>query len=86
MRIFDKVTNAINSVTDETKPTVDVGNLRAKIFYGEERIVEILVEMSKSFYKNFDGGNRQVEAIDAELTVMFAGVKHWKTPDSNEHG
>lgn len=73
MRILDKVTGAIKSVTDKTKLTVDVENLKAKIFYEEERIVEILAEIGKNFYKNLDDGKRQVETIVAELTVLFAG-------------
>ncbi|MBQ8297537.1 MAG: zinc ribbon domain-containing protein [Ruminococcus sp.] len=63
MGILDKVTSAAKSATDKTKPSVDVGNLKTKILYEEERIVEIFTEMGKSFYKDPDGDHSKLREL-----------------------
>ncbi len=52
MGIFDKFTDASKSASEKAKSMSDSGNLKRKIVYEEERILEILTDIGKAYYKN----------------------------------
>ena len=50
--IMDVFTNAGRGVTEKTKNATEVNNLKRKILYEEERIVEVFADLGKKYYKN----------------------------------
>ncbi len=68
MGILDKVTSVAKGNADKSgKPTVDVGNLKTKILYEEERIVEIFTEIGKKFYKDPDGDHDKLKELCEDI-------------------
>ncbi len=51
MGILDKFTDASKSASEKAKSMSDSGNLKRKIVYEEERILEILTDIGKAYYK-----------------------------------
>ena len=54
MRILDKFNDASKGVSDKAKNISEANNLKRKILYEEERIVEIFTDIGKKYYKNPD--------------------------------
>lgn len=54
MGILDKLSDAQRGVSNKTKEMSEASNLKRKILYEEERIVEIFEEIGKKYYKNPD--------------------------------
>ena len=56
MGVFNKIGNAMSdanrNINEKTKNMADTNNLKRKILYEEERIVEIFAEIGKIYYKN----------------------------------
>jgi len=52
MSILDKLGDASKGVSDKAKNISEVNNLKRKILYEEERIVEIFTDIGKKYYKN----------------------------------
>lgn len=52
MGIFNKLGETSKGVAGATKNMSEIGNLKRKITYEEERIVEIFADMGRKFYKN----------------------------------
>ncbi|MDE7122494.1 MAG: zinc ribbon domain-containing protein [Oscillospiraceae bacterium] len=50
--IMDVFTNAGRGVAEKTKNATEVNNLKRKILYEEERIVEVFADLGKKYYKN----------------------------------
>ncbi len=58
MSVFDKITGVVGdanrSINEKTKNMSDTSNLKRKILYEEERILEIFTEIGKVYYKTPD--------------------------------
>ena len=54
MSILDKFNDASKGVSDKAKNISEANNLKRKILYEEERIVEIFTDIGKKYYKNPD--------------------------------
>lgn len=52
MSILDKLGDVSRGVSDKTKSISEVSNLKNKILYEQERIVEIFADIGKKYYKN----------------------------------
>lgn len=52
MSILDKFNDASKGVSDKAKNISEANNLKRKILYEEERIVEIFTDIGKKYYKN----------------------------------
>lgn len=52
MGILDKIGDASKGFSDKTKSISEANNLKRKILYEEERIVEIFTDIGKKYYKN----------------------------------
>ena len=54
MGIFDRMSDASRGVSEKMANLSEVQNLKRKILYEEERIVEIFADLGKKYYKNPD--------------------------------
>ena len=54
MGILEKFNDASKGVSDKAKNISEANNLKRKILYEEERIVEIFTDIGKKYYKNPD--------------------------------
>ena len=54
MSILDKFNDASKGGSDKAKNISEANNLKRKILYEEERIVEIFTDIGKKYYKNPD--------------------------------
>ncbi len=52
MGILDKINDAQRGVSEKAKTISEVNNLKRKILYEQERIVEIFGDIGKTYYKN----------------------------------
>lgn len=52
MGLLDKFNDVSRGVSEKTKNMSEANNLKRKILYEEERIVEIFTDMGKKYYKN----------------------------------
>lgn len=52
MGIIDKFNDAQRVVAEKSKTAAEASNLKRKILYEEERIVEIFADIGKKYYKN----------------------------------
>lgn len=52
MGIIDKFNDAQRVVAEKSKTASEASNLKRKILYEEERIVEIFADIGKKYYKN----------------------------------
>ena len=52
MGILDKFNDVSRGVSEKTKNISEGNNLKRKILYEEERIVEIFTDIGKKYYKN----------------------------------
>lgn len=67
MGILDKIGGAGKTVSDKTKNMSDTSNLKNKILYEEERIVEIFTEIGQKYYKNPDGDHSKLKELCADI-------------------
>lgn len=54
MGILDKFSDVSKGASDKMKNISEANNLKTKILYEEERIVEIFTDIGKKYYKNPD--------------------------------
>ena len=52
MGLIEKFNDVQRTVSDKTKSVSEANNLKRKILYEEERIVEIFADIGKKYYKN----------------------------------
>lgn len=74
MSILDKFSDAGKIASEKTKNMSDTGNLKRKIVYEEERIVEILTDIGKIYYKNPDNEN-EMRALCDDIDTRKRRIK-----------
>ncbi len=67
MGIFDKVNAVSRSATEMSKSAAETSNLKKKIAYEQERIVELMQEIGKTFYENPDGDHKVERELCADI-------------------
>ena len=80
MSFLDKVTDAGKGVTGKMQNYSEVNNLRRKILYEEERIIEIFADIGKKYYKNPEE-DPQTENSDKN---QYCGVCGARLPDIDD--
>lgn len=63
-KISDVVSDANRNINEKTKNMSDTSNLKRKILYEEERILEIFGEIGKIYYKTPDKTDELKELVD----------------------
>ncbi|MGN0620623.1 MAG: zinc ribbon domain-containing protein [Porcipelethomonas sp.] len=74
MGLLDKLSDAGRSASEKTKNMSDSGNLKRKILYEEERIVEILTDIGKAYYKNPDD-TEEMKALCDDIDTRKRRIK-----------
>lgn len=67
MGLFDKVSAVSRGATEMSKSAAETSNLKKKIAYEQERIVELMQEIGKTFYENQDGDHRAEKELCADI-------------------
>ena len=78
MGILDKIGGAGKSVTDKTKSMSDAGNLKNKILYEEERIIEIFQEIGKLYYKDPKANVAKMDEFCADIDTRRRRIMKMK--------
>ena len=95
MGIIDKFNDAQRAVAEKSKSVSEANNLKRKILYEEERIVEIFADIGKKYYKNpnddpasfkilcddIDTRRRRIKRMRYELNGI-RGYKIWPKCDA----
>ena len=73
MGILNKFNDVSKGVNDKAKSISEANNLKRKILYEEERIVEIFTDIGKKYYKNpnEDPNVLKVLCDEKEKSVIF---------------
>ncbi len=68
MGVFNKIGNVVSdanrNISEKSKNMSDTNNLKRKIAYEEERIVEIFTEIGKTYYKTPDNVTELKSLVD----------------------
>ncbi len=75
MSIFDKVNMSSKVVSEKAKNISELNNLKRKIAYEEERIVEIFSDIGRSFYKNPDGNHEDLKVFCEDIDTRRRRIK-----------
>ncbi len=67
MGLFDKVNQMSRNVTENSKSAAESSNLKKKIVYEKERIVEIMTEIGRLFYENPYGDHKAELELCADI-------------------
>ena len=78
MGIFDKVGDVGRGVGERFSNASEVANLRRKILYEEERIVEIFADLGKKYYKNPDEDPAVFRALCEDIDARRRRIKKMK--------
>ena len=75
MSFLDKVTDAGKGVTGKMQNYSEVNNLRRKILYEEERIIEIFADIGKKYYKNPEEDPQVFRALCEDIDTRRRRIK-----------
>ncbi len=75
MGIFEKVSDASKGVSGKMQNYSEVSNLRRKILYEEERIIEIFADIGKRYYKNPDEDPEVLHAFCEDIDTRRRRIK-----------
>lgn len=75
MGFLDKVQDASKGVSDKAKSISEVNNLRKKILYEEERIIEVFADLGKKYYKNPDEDPQVFRSLCEDIDTRRRRVK-----------
>jgi hypothetical protein len=79
MGIMDKVNGASRNLNEKAKNISEINNLKSKIAYEEERIVEICTEIGKLYYKNPNGDFSQLDVLCTDIDTRRRRIKSMKS-------
>lgn len=86
MGIFDKMNDASKGVSEKAKNMSELGNLKRKIVYEEERIVEIFADIGKAYYKNCAREIPELKELCDDIDVRRRRIKKMKMELYNLRG
>ncbi len=75
MGILDALGSVSKGASDKAKNISEASNLKRKILYEEERIVEIFTDIGKKFYKNPDGDASELKALCDDIDQRRRRIK-----------
>ncbi len=75
MGIIDSLSGAGRGVSEKAKNVSEVNNLKRKILYEEERIVEIFADIGKKYYKNPDEDRAVMKALCDDIDTRRRRIK-----------
>lgn len=78
MSIIDKFGDVSRTINDKTKSVAEIGNLKNKILYEEERIVEIFADIGKKYYKNPNEDPANLKVLCDDIDQRRRRIKKMK--------
>lgn len=86
MGIFDKVNDASRGMSEKAKGISELGNLKRKILYEEERIVEIFADIGKLYYMGADEHLEEIGTLCTDVDTRRRRIKKLKMEFYNIKG
>ena len=84
--IFDKVNDASREISAKARGISELGNLKRKILYEEERIVEIFADIGKLYYKGVDENQEEITVLCDDIDTRRRRIKKLKMDFYNIKG
>ncbi|MDE6035601.1 MAG: zinc ribbon domain-containing protein [Ruminococcus sp.] len=78
MSILDKFNDAQRVVAEKSKTAAETNNLKRKILYEEERIVEIFADIGKKYYKNPNEDPESFKILCNDIDTRKRRIKRMK--------
>ena len=78
MGILDRVSDAGKGVSEKVANISEINNLKRKILYEEERIVEIFADLGKRYYKNPDEDPAVFRSLCEDIDARRRRIKKMK--------
>ncbi len=75
MGILGTLGSVSKGASDKAKNISEANNLKRKILYEEERIVEIFTDIGKKYYKNPDGDNSELRVLCEDIDQRRRRIK-----------
>ena len=75
MGLLDKFSDAQKGVSEKAKNISEANNLKRKILYEEERIVEIFTDIGKRYYKNPDEDPAALKVLCDDIDTRRRRIK-----------
>ena len=75
MGILDTLGGVTKGASDKAKNMSEANNLKRKILYEEERIVEIFTDIGKKYYKNPDGDAQELKVLCDDIDQRRRRIK-----------
>jgi hypothetical protein len=75
MGIFDKVGETGKGVADKAKNITEISNMKRKIAYEQERIVEIFTDIGRKYYKNHEEDPQVLQALCEDIDTRRRRIK-----------
>jgi hypothetical protein len=75
MGILDALGNVSKGASDRAKSMSEANNLKRKILYEEERIVEIFTDIGKKYYKDPDGDPADLKVLCDDIDTRRRRIK-----------
>ena len=75
MGFMDTLSGAGRGVSEKAKNVSEVNNLKRKILYEEERIVEVFADIGKKYYKNPDEDPQVLKALCEDIDTRRRRIK-----------
>lgn len=86
MGIIDKFNDAQRVVAEKSKTASEVSNLKRKILYEEERIVEIFADIGKKYYKNPNDDPASFKILCDDIDTRRRRIKRMRYELNNIKG
>lgn len=86
MGIIDKFNDAQRVVAEKSKTASEASNLKRKILYEEERIVEIFADIGKKYYKNPNDDPAGFKALCDDIDSRRRRIKRMRYELNNIRG
>lgn len=86
MGIIDKFNDAQRVVAEKSKTAAEASNLKRKILYEEERIVEIFADIGKKYYKNPNDDPASFKILCDDIDTRRRRIKRMRYELNNIRG
>jgi len=86
MGFFDKITDVSKGANDKMRNMSEASNLKRKILYEEERIVEIFADIGKKYYKNPDEDPKVFRLLCEDVDQRRRRIKRMRFELNQIHG
>ena len=75
MGLLDTIGSVGKGASEKAKNVSEANNLKRKILYEEERIVEIFTDLGKKYYKNPDGDPSELKVLCDDIDQRRRRIK-----------